>query len=222
MVLRTVALLAALLPLTLPLVSAHGTGDAHLPNPIRGPNEPWVLYHLRSEHHLSNFDAGAFFSLHDFDASGFWSKDEILRFYGLLQDDCAPEIAHPDNQQRVLNTVLGLMDYDENGEVSREEWMRFCNEQGDIYDGGKGADWGLPDLGTGPGHHGDDEYEYEIHHFEQFHGGDDVDEADLVHEEDIAHFRKHAMEDEQADRQAVLERTAVNVANIPQKFRVQR
>jgi hypothetical protein len=30
------------------------------------------------------------------------------------------------------------------------------------------------------------------------------------------------MEDEQADRQAVLERMAVNVANIPQKFRVQR
>ena len=22
----------------------------------------------------------------------------------------------------------------------------------------------------GPGHHGDDEYEYEIHHFEKFHG----------------------------------------------------
>lgn len=22
---------------------------------------------------------------------------------------------------------------------------------------------------TGPGHHGDDEYEYEIHHFEKFH-----------------------------------------------------
>ena len=24
-------------------------------------------------------------------------------------------------------------------------------------------------LQTGPGHHGDDEYEYEIHHFEKFH-----------------------------------------------------
>lgn len=25
------------------------------------------------------------------------------------------------------------------------------------------------DCQTGPGHHGDDEYEYEIHHFEKFH-----------------------------------------------------
>ena len=27
----------------------------------------------------------------------------------------------------------------------------------------------LKDFGLGPGHHGDDEYEYEIHHFEKYH-----------------------------------------------------
>lgn len=27
----------------------------------------------------------------------------------------------------------------------------------------------MRDFGLGPGHHGDDEYEYEIHHFEKYH-----------------------------------------------------
>ena len=38
----------------------------------------------------------------------------------------------------------------------------------------------------GPGHHGDDEYEYEIHHFEKFHN-EDTTEEELTHPEDIEH-----------------------------------
>jgi hypothetical protein len=79
----------------------------------------------------------------------------------------------------------------------------------------------LPDFGLGPGHHGDDEYEYEIHHYEKFHGGEDVKEEDLTHPEDIEHFKKHdRMEDEQVKLKD-LERLSIVEGNIPVKFRKQ-
>lgn len=40
--------------------------------------------------------------------------------------------------------------------MTRAEWFAF------VARGGR-----LPDFGMGPGHHGDDEYEYEIHHWER-------------------------------------------------------
>ena len=90
---------------------------------------------------------------------------------------------------------------------------------------------------TGPGHHGDDEYEYEIHHFEKFHDeskhcpqhnyegrdhaneGLDTKEEDLIHPEDIEHFRKHDEMDAAAERQAQLDQMKIVEANIPLKFR---
>lgn len=77
----------------------------------------------------------------------------------------------------------------------------------------------LPDFGLGPGHHGDDEYEYEIHHFEKYHSGDDVREEDLTHPEDIEHFRKHDQMEEEAERQERLDAMGIVEANIPRKFR---
>jgi hypothetical protein len=110
------------------------------------------------EHHLSNFDAGAFFTLHDFDSNGDWNIDEINRMYGLLSEESAniPE----DKKAAVAPEVLRLFDENKNGVVEREEFINKSNFQGVR----------LPDFGLGPGHHGDDEYEYEIHHFEKFHG----------------------------------------------------
>jgi hypothetical protein len=90
----------------------------------------------------------------------------------------------------------------------------------------------------GPGHHGDDEYEYEIHHFEKFHDESmspippmcriytnevsDTKEEDLIHPEDIAHFAKHEREEAEAERLEILNRQAINEANIPAKFLRQR
>ncbi|MDI1486585.1 MAG: hypothetical protein OHK93_005817 [Ramalina farinacea] len=71
---------------------------------------------------------------------------------------------------------------------------------------------------TGPGHHGDDEYEYEIHHFEKFHD-ENTREEDLTHPEDIEHFRKHDEMDAAAERQEMLDRMQIVEQNIPQKFR---
>ena len=107
-----------------------------------------------------------------------------------------------------MREVLGIFDLEHTGVITRDQFVRLSNS------GRK-----LPDFGLGPGHHGDDEYEYEIHHFEKFHGGDDVKEEDLNHPEDIEHFKKHdAMEDEQR-RLIELEKMAIVERNIPMKFR---
>lgn len=70
----------------------------------------------------------------------------------------------------------------------------------------------------GPGHHGDDEYEYEIHHFEKYHD-ENTREEDLTHPEDIAHFKKHDHLEDEAERIEKLEGMAIVEENIPQKFR---
>lgn len=76
----------------------------------------------------------------------------------------------------------------------------------------------LPDLGYGPGHHGDDEYEYEIHHFEKYHD-ENTKEEDLIHPEDIEHFRMHEEMEAAQERQEQMDRMPIIEANIPQKFR---
>lgn len=79
----------------------------------------------------------------------------------------------------------------------------------------------LPNFGLGPGHHGDVEYEYEIHHFEKYHG-DDTKVEDLNHPEDIEHFRNHDAAEDAQERLEQLERMQIVEANIPQKFRRNR
>ena len=43
----------------------------------------WAEYHMAEEHHVSNFDAPSFFTLHDFNSDGSWTPDEVRRMYGL-------------------------------------------------------------------------------------------------------------------------------------------
>lgn len=62
-----------------------------------------------------------------------------------------------ERKDEILKEILRLTDYDNDGLVSRDEFVRFIDHEHKT----------LPDLGTGPGHHGDDEYEYEIHHWEK-------------------------------------------------------
>jgi len=63
----------------------------------------------------------------------------------------------PERRDAIVKLILGMIDYDNNGLVSRDEFVRFIDTEKKT----------LPDVGTGPGHHGDDEYEYEIHHWEK-------------------------------------------------------
>lgn len=139
--------------LSTPLLAHSGHGQAPL---TTAPDEDWATHHLAEEHHISNFDAGAFFTLHDFDFSSSWTPDEIRRMYGL--DDESQRGVDEAKKAEVVRRTLEIFDIDGDGAVQRGEWME-----------GWRAGKRLEDFGLGPGHHGDDEYEYEIHHFEKFH-----------------------------------------------------
>lgn len=56
----------------------------------------------------------------------------------------------------VAREILRLMDKNGDRLVEKDEFMLYI-----------AAGNTLPDFGLGPGHHGDDEYEYEIHHWEK-------------------------------------------------------
>ncbi|RPA93406.1 hypothetical protein L873DRAFT_1815832 [Choiromyces venosus 120613-1] len=191
-----------LLLLLTPLLTLIHPATAHA-----GPAQTWAELHLEQEHHINNFDPGAFFVLHDFDESGAWTRDEVIRFYGLSQPDSK---SSEDTKSHVWRTIVDSMDFNGDGKISRDEFVSFSNHGNT-----------LPDFGLGAGHHGDDEYEYEIHHFEKYHN-EDTTEDELTHPEDIEHFRKHDQEHEAEERQTVLDMKPIIEQNIPRKFLVDR
>ncbi|KAK9462417.1 uncharacterized protein V1516DRAFT_670211 [Lipomyces oligophaga] len=167
--------------------------------------ESWQDRHMREEHNINSYDAKSFFLIHDSDNSGFWTRQDILSIYGVLNP--VDPTGHrkdpitPAEQEDVYQSVLKLTDLNHDGSVSLDEWLAF-SQNGNS----------LPDLGFGAGHHGDVEYEYELHHWLKYHADDDNDE-NLNHPEDIEHERLfHHMEDKQIEDEHT---------NIPLKFRVQ-
>ena len=121
-------------------------------------------------------------------------------------DESAKDVSEQ-SRLEVVNKILGLYDADNSQTVSSEEFLAASRE---------GVT--MPDFGLGPGHHGDDEYEYEIHHFEKYHD-ENTQEEDLIHPEDIEHFKKHEamLDDEEALEKLSIAR--INENNIPAKFR---
>src|SRR6187399_2719863 len=104
---------------------------------------------------MASWDADSFFTLHDYNSDGIWQGDELQRTYGLF-DDSNKDLS-AEKKDQVLHELMTLLDKNGDRMVSRDEYRQF------ILDGHT-----LPDLGVGPGHHGDDEYEYEIHHWEKY------------------------------------------------------
>jgi hypothetical protein len=163
-----------------------------------------LLTSYEEEHHIDGFDAGSFFALHDYDNSGAWTPDEIRKTYG-LEDRSSTHISEQQKED-VVRRVLALFDPVKSGMVSRDDWIRLVT-----------AGVRLPDFGFGPGHHGDIEYEYEIHHYEKYHG-EDTKEEDLIHPEDVEHFKLHDEEEAAQIKLEQLERMTIVEANIPLKF----
>ncbi|KAH0834481.1 hypothetical protein AYO21_08369 [Fonsecaea monophora] len=188
----------------LALASAHGS---HSQEELANPAEDWALYHMQEEHHISNFDPASFFALHDFNNDGAWTPDEVRRTYGL--DDESLIATPADAKDRAVLNVFKLFDPHSTGLITRDQWLEG------IRSGKK-----LPDSGLGPGHHGDDEYEYEIHHFEKYHD-ENTREEDLIHPEDIEHFKKHDMREDEEYRILREQQQSIVERNIPLKFRRQ-
>jgi len=183
------------------LVVAHG---GHEQQPIPADAD-WATRHMAEEHHISSFDAGSFFNLHDYDSSNEWTPDDIMKTYG-LKDESTRHISQGDKDAAVRK-VIELYDRDNSGTISFSEYVT-----------GEAQGLKLPDFGYGPGHHGDDEYEYEIHHWEKYHD-ENTKLEDLTHPEDIEHFRKHEEMEQAQWRQEQQDRQAVVESNIPVKFR---
>ena len=130
-----------------------------------------------------------------------------MRTYGLM-DESNKHLSQ-DRRLEILQQVMGMLDTDLDGEVSPAEFGDFMS-----------AGHTLPDLGTGPGHHGDDEYEYEIHHWEKYHD-ENTKLEDLTHPEDIEHFKKHEEMERAEEEQQRMDHESIIEANIPAKFRRQ-
>ncbi|KAI8958866.1 hypothetical protein F5Y11DRAFT_25821 [Daldinia sp. FL1419] len=173
--------------------------------PMVDQNANWITKHMAEEHHISDFDASSFFVLHDYDADGQWEAEEILRTYGLM-DESNKDVPQS-RREEIQRELLSLLDASGDGIVTRDEFVAFIAS-------GKT----LPDVGTGPGHHGDDEYEYEIHHWEKYHD-ENTKLEDLTHPEDIEHFKKHEMLEDEEERLEKLNKMAIVEDNIPSKFR---
>lgn len=120
--------------------------------------------------------------------------------------------AHVTAERRaeIVKEILDLVDHNGDGYIDRDEFTLFIATRKT-----------LPDLGTGPGHHGDDEYEYEIHHWEKYHD-ENTKLEDLTHPEDIEHFRRHEEREAEQERQEQMEKQSVIEENIPIKFRRDR
>lgn len=101
--------------------SAHGSHSDHQQQPL-DDNANWATRHMIEEHHISSFDAGSFFSLHDFDSSGAWTPDEVRRMYGL--DDESSKDVRGEKREEVTREVYRLFDADHNGLIEREEFVR--------------------------------------------------------------------------------------------------
>jgi len=112
-----------------------------------------------------------------------------------------------ERRDEIVADVMRQFDTDGDGRITSDEFRTV------VAGGGT-----LPDFGTGPGHHGDDEYEYEIHHWEKYHD-ENTKLEDLTHPEDIEHFRKHEQMEEEQERLEAMERQSIVLDNVPKKFR---
>ncbi|RFU23672.1 hypothetical protein B7463_g12668, partial [Scytalidium lignicola] len=129
-----------------------------------------------------------------------------------MNDETAKDVPQS-KRDEIVREVMGVLDHNGNGQVTMGEWMVFCTRGN-----GKGSKGVLPDFGTGPGHHWDLETEYEIHHWEKYHD-ENTKVEDLIHPEDIEHFRKHDELEAEAEAQANLDMMSIVEQNIPEKFR---
>lgn len=150
----------------------------------------WEQWHMKNEHGFDDYDADSVFHLHVSDDKDALTSKDILNMYGLLRTEVVGKGdgmgSHDESEgiseatkKDIVNKVLSLCDYNRDGKITLDEWRQFSKN------GGK-----LPDMGVGVGHHGDFEYEYEIHHWIEHHSENDPD-IKIQHKEDLEHELLH-------------------------------
>ncbi|KAF8845998.1 hypothetical protein BDN67DRAFT_986404 [Paxillus ammoniavirescens] len=178
------------------LVAGHGGhGDAEENAKLAGVE--YAVRHMASEHHIDSFDLESFFQLHDLNRDGLWDREEIEAIYGVhhvySQKKSKDEIEHQKKADHVVDTILKLMDKNDDGKISPEEFEAA---------GFKGLP-SFDDIGA-EGHHYDVESEFFLHHEEQFHSTPETQtDESYNHPEDLEHFAHHeTIEHQEAEREA--------------------
>ncbi|KGK38462.1 hypothetical protein CAS74_003718 [Pichia kudriavzevii] len=216
------------------LANAHG--DHHInynskeeyneqiPPEFEGSWERWHMFH---EHQLDEFTPDVFFRIHAVsEGQNVLTSNDILRMYGLQRDEIVgqgdgmgghddSELVSPQLKDKVVSTVMNLMDKDGDGTISLDEYLNFATDGGEF-----------PDFGIGPGHEYDFEEEYEKHHWLEFHANEDPD-INIVHKEDVEHELLHHFHEIEHDDEDMHEnpngkkhnvRKPILVKNIPPMF----
>jgi len=187
--------LASLSLLLLPAVLAHQEHG----KPADGESS-YAERHMATEHHIDSFDLKSFFQLHDLNRDGFWDREEIEAIYGVhhiySQKKSKDDIEHQKKADHIVATVLKLLDKDQDGKVTPEEFESVGYK-------------GLPnfdDMGA-EGHHYDVESEFFLHHEEEFHSTPETQtDESYNHPEDIEHFAQHeAIELREAEKEAMFQ-----------------
>ncbi|ODV74946.1 nucleobindin SSP120 CYBJADRAFT_161430 [Cyberlindnera jadinii NRRL Y-1542] len=186
-------------------VGVLGHGSSHdtdlSDNPPKGLT--WEQWHMKQEHGLDEYSSGVFFQLHDSKNKGYLDGNDILNIYGLFRDEVVgkgdglgahddSEVIGEDTKKKIIKQVMDLVDPNNDGRISRDEYTAFAEKGGEF-----------PDLNVGVGHHGDFEHEYEVHHWNKYHKDSDPD-IKVVHKEDIEHellHHEHEIEHEQPEGQ---------------------
>ncbi|KZV67601.1 hypothetical protein PENSPDRAFT_583690 [Peniophora sp. CONT] len=147
-------------------------------NRVRGPGD-YAQRHMAQEHHIDSFDLPSFFTLHDLDRDGQWTKEEVEAVYGMhhtyAKKMSKDEWEHARKTKAIVDTVMRTMDKDEDGVISLEEFEAAGIEALPNFD----------DLGA-HGHHYDVESEFFLHHEEEYHNTAETQtDESYVHAEEI-------------------------------------
>ncbi|EPY51599.1 fungal protein [Schizosaccharomyces cryophilus OY26] len=164
----------------------------------------WIEKHMKEEHHIDKFTDESFFRLHDLANKGYWTDRDILNIYGVFENDDVPF----SKKNEILVDILKKVDASQNRIVTLDEFLNFRKQ------GGEFTDFGFP------GHHGDEEEEFEMHHVEKYHpAGLDEPDENWNHPEDIEHFQKHDELFHGEKRPEERRKHYLKPNNIPTKFR---
>ncbi|AAS50341.1 AAL025Wp [Eremothecium gossypii ATCC 10895] len=153
--------------------------------PPEGKN--WEQWHMEHEHQMAEYTPEKFFNLHDTNGKGYMDERDILSLYGLSR----PEVVgtgdgmgqHDDSERideetanRIVKLIGELLDTNDDGKVTKAEYLNFAKR-------GKS----FPDLGVGVGHHLDFEKEFNVHHWNTHHQNNEK----TTHREDVEHDLLH-------------------------------